>query len=320
MPLEIIRNDITRLEVDAIVNAANKSLLGGGGVDGAIHKAAGPKLLEECRTLNGCNIGEAKITKGYDLPAKYVIHTVGPIWHGGDINEEKLLRDCYRNSLRIAKENNVESIAFPLISSGVFGYPKDKALRVATSEISDFILKNDMLVYIVVFDKNSFMISEKLFNNVKEYVDDRYVTDNFMEYRRGRSIPVFEEYDACYSLNLEYIDKHLQETFTERLFRFIDERNLKDPDVYKRANIDRKHFSKIKNDPDYQPGKKTVFAFAIALELNLDDTKDLLNAAGYSINYSRRFDIIIEYFIKEKSYNIFEINETLYAFKEDTLG
>jgi len=320
MPLEIIRNDITKVEVDAIVNAANNSLLGGGGVDGAIHKAAGPKLLEECRTLKGCNTGEAKITKGYNLPAKYVIHTVGPVWHGGDNNEEKLLRDCYRNSLRIAKENNVESIAFPLISSGVFGYPKDKALRVATSEISDFILKNDMLVYIVVFDNNSFKISEKLLNNVKEYIDDRYVIDNFMEYRSEISIPVAKEYDACYSLDLDYIDKHLEESFTERLFRFIDERELKDSDVYKRANIDRKHFSKIRNDLNYQPSKKTVFAFAIAMELNLDDTKDLLNSAGYSINYSKKFDIIIEYFIIEKIYNIFEINETLYTFKQQTLG
>ncbi|HKK95423.1 MAG TPA: O-acetyl-ADP-ribose deacetylase [Anaerovoracaceae bacterium] len=320
MPLEIIRNDITKVEVDVIVNAANKSLLGGGGVDGAIHRAAGPELLVECKTLKGCNTGEAKITKGYNLPAKYVIHTVGPVWHGGKKCEENQLRNCYKNSLELAKSKGLKSIAFPLISSGVFGYPKDQALKVATSEISDFILKNDMLVYIVVFDTNSFIISEKLLINVRKYIDDKYVSDNFMSYRGERRMVPEVNMEACYSIDVDYIEKHMDESFAERLFRFIDERNLKDSYVYKRANIDRKHFSKIRNDLNYKPGKKTVFAFAIALELNLDDTKDLLNSAGYSLSHSKKFDVIIEYFIVYEIYNIFEINETLYAFKQQTLG
>lgn len=336
MPLEIIRNDITKVHADAIVNAANSSLLGGGGVDGAIHRAAGPKLLEECRTLGGCLVGQAKITKGYNLPAKYIIHTVGPVWNDGKNNEEKLLADCYKNSLALAKEYNLESIAFPLISSGAFGYPKDKAMKTAISVVGDFLLSNDMTVYLVVYDKKAFMLSEKLFSSITQYIDDKYIeerptnkrdrleeelqlVDSHLEAPRFYSV---EEPTPVKKLkrSLDDVVKQMDETFSQMLLRLIDEKGMTDVETYKKANIDRKLFSKIRNDINYKPSKPTAIAFAIALKLNLDETKDLLLKAGFALSRSSKFDIIIEYFIEEGNYNIFEINEALFAFDQNLLG
>lgn len=336
MPFVIIRNDITKVNVDAIVNAANSSLLGGGGVDGAIHRAAGPELLEECRKLGGCETGQAKITKGYRLPAKYVIHTVGPVWNGGKNNEKKLLEACYKNSLTLAKDYKLESIAFPLISSGAFGYPKDKALKTAISVIGDFLLDNEMTVYLVVYDKASFVLSEKLFSSINQYIDDRYIEEHPIG-RRNQLKSLYEaeetlhEYPELFSekesiptkkskRNLDDIVKQMDETFSQMLLRLIDEKGMTDAQTYKKANIDRKLFSKIRNDVNYKPSKPTVIAFAIALELNLDETKDLLLKAGFALSRSSKFDIIIEYFIEEGNYNIFEINEALFAFDQSLLG
>ena len=341
MPLEIIRNDITQVHADAIVNAANRSLLGGSGVDGAIHKAAGPELLAECRTLGGCKVGEAKITKGYRLPAKYVIHTVGPVWHGGGADEEKLLADCYRNSLALARQYELESIAFPLISSGAFGYPKDKALKVAIAEIGDFLLQHEMTVYLVVFDRASFALSEKLFASITEYIDDNYIDLHPVGDRNRRELicmqeEVLEEASYEASLSAAYMPapaaplkrkrkladvvKQLEETFSQMLLRLIDEKGMSDAETYKRANIDRKLFSKIRNDIHYKPSKPTVLCFAIALRLNLDETRDLLLKAGFALSHSSKFDIIVQYFIEEGNYNIFEINEALFAFDQGLLG
>lgn len=334
MPLEIIRNDITKVHADAIVNAANTSLLGGGGVDGAIHRAAGSELLVECRALGGCKIGQAKITKGYNLPAKYVIHTVGPIWHDGKSDEEKLLADSYRNSLALAKDYKLESIAFPLISSGAFGYPKDKALKIAISVIGDFLLSNEMTVFLVVYDKAAFALSEKLFSSIAQYIDDKYIEERPVDRsNRFEERHLLKEYYIEEPLlspmeaplkkrkrSLDDVVKHMDETFSQMLLRLIDEKGMTDAETYKKANIDRKLFSKIRNDINYKPSKPTAIAFAIAMRLNPDETKDLLLKAGFALSNSSKFDIIIQYFIDEGNYNVFEINEALFAFDQNLLG
>lgn len=340
MPLEIVRNDITKMKVDVIVNAANESLLGGGGVDGAIHRAAGSGLLAECRTLGGCKTGRAKITGGYNLPAKYVIHTVGPIYNDGKHGEKTLLESCYRESLALAKERGCETVAFPLISSGVYGYPKDQALKVAIDVISDFLLENEMTVYLVIFDKASYQIGEKLFSDIAEYIDDNYVdehTDYSRERIRMNALPpmaphkrrkkseddILETCDCKAMLLEDDLDaklKQIDESFSQMLLRKIDEKGMTDAECYKKANIDRKLFSKIRSDVNYKPSKSTALAFAISLELSLDETEDMLRKAGFALSHSNKFDIIIEYFISRGNYNIFEINEALFAFDQSLLG
>lgn len=329
MPLEIVRNDITKMKVDAIVNAANETLLGGGGVDGCIHRAAGPELLAECRTLGGCKTGDAKITKAYRLPCQYVIHTVGPVWNGGSHGERELLVSCYRASLALAKEHGCETVAFPLISSGIFGYPKDQALRVAVDTIGEFLLHNDMTVYIVIFSRTAYQISSKLFADIAEYVDDHYVdahTDSQRERLRRMSVLESRTLSADAAAapmavgGLDSLLAHLDAGFSETLLKLIDRSGKKDSEIYKKANVDRKLFSKIRNNPDYKPSKATAIAFAIALELNLDETRDLIARAGYALSASSKFDVIIEYFIRQKKYDIFEINEALFAFDQSLLG
>jgi O-acetyl-ADP-ribose deacetylase (regulator of RNase III) len=335
MPLDIIRNDITKVHADAIVNAANTELMQGGGVCGAIFAAAGAdRLREECAKIGGCEVGHAVITPGFDLPAKYIIHTVGPVWHGGKHGEDRKLADCYTNALKLAAAHNLESVAFPLISSGIFGYPKDRALQVAIAAIGSFLFEHDMTVYLVVYDKAAFVLSEKLYNSVQEYIDDRYVDTRMA--RTSRRIDRLQRADksvdqmmvfnqvapAAFSekRSLEDLPKQLEETFSQALLRLIDEKGRTDAVVYKRANIDKKHFSKIRSDVHYRPGKQTAVALAIALELNLDETKDLLLRAGFALSHSNLFDLIVEYFIVEGNHNIFEINETLFAFNQQMMG
>lgn len=329
MPLEIIRNDIIKVDADAIVNPTNRALDGGGGVDLEIHKAAGPKLAEECKSLGELPVGQARITKGYNLPARYVIHTAGPVWQGGNSGEEGLLKDCYRSSLNLARKYGLESIAFPLISSGSFGYPKDLALRTAISSIGEFLLSNDMTVYLVVYDKDSFMLSNKLFSSIKQYIDEKYVEEKPPSVRRRRgeileaSMMSPMESQAIPRKSKRSLDEvigQMDETFSRSLLRLIDEKGLKDTDVYKKANVDRKLFSKIKSDVFYKPSKPTAIAFAIALELNLDETKDLLMKAGFALSNSSKSDLIIQYFLERGIHNIFEINEALYGFGQAALG
>lgn len=336
MPLQIVRHDITALQVDAIVNAANNGLKMGGGVCGAIFAAAGAdKLQAECDLLGGCRTGEAVITSGHDLPAQYIIHTAGPVWQGGRAGEARLLHNCYSNSLELARENGLESIAFPLISSGIYGYPKDQALQIAIDAIGGFLLQHEMMVYLVVFDRESFVLSEKLFTAIEKYIDDNYADEHLAE-ERHRNIELFEASHTREPANdywpdeaaprfpadtsLDEVIGRLGETFSQMLLRLIDEKGMTDVETYKKANIDRKLFSKIRSNKDYNPSKNTAIAFAIALELNLDQTRDLLGKAGYALSHSNKFDVIIEYFIEAGNYNIHQINEALFYYQQVLLG
>ncbi|MHB1154343.1 MAG: macro domain-containing protein [Eubacteriales bacterium] len=334
MPLEIIRNDITKVHADAIVNAANETLTCGGGVCGAIFDAAGKEELQkECESIGGCRTGEAVITKGYNLPAKYILHTAGPVWRGGQYNEEELLSSCYKNSLKLAKQHGLESVAFPLISSGIYGYPRDKALKIAVSAIGEFLLINEMTVTLVVYDRESFSISEKLFQSVSRYIDDHYVSKRKSNYERNitdsksctaqaflqEPLPIQVKKEKS-KRSLDDLVSRLDESFSQMLLRLIDEKGKTDVEIYKKANIDRKLFSKIRSDAGYKPSKITAVAFAIALELSLDETKDLLCRAGFALSHSSRFDVIIEYFIEDRNYNIYEINNALFAFDQSLLG
>ncbi len=358
MPLLLVRNDITRMTVDAIVNAANPSLLLSGGVDGAIHRAAGPELLAECRTLGGCRTGEARITGAYRLHAKYVIHTVGPIWRGGGCGEEHLLRSCYRHSLELAADRGCETVAFPLISSGVYGYPKADAFRVATEAIAAFLDDHDLTVYLVLFDKAAFLLGGDRFGDVQSFIDDAYAEAELKKPRNLYSnrwarepredtgelfaADVLADAAPCEAADaprpaaprpkppkasaakkkqdLEDMLKDLDEGFSKTLLRLIDEKGMTDVQCYKRANIDRKLFSKIRSDPQYKPSKTTAVAFALALELTLPETQALLARAGFTLSHSYLGDVIIEYCIREKRYNVLDVNELLFSYDQPLLG
>lgn len=336
MPLEIVRNDITKMSVDAIVNAANSALQMGGGVCGAIFSAAGERRLqEECDSIGKCEVGHAVLTRGYNLPSKYIIHTVGPIWRGGSFGEEQQLKNCYTNSLTLAAKNKCSSIAFPLISSGIYGYPKDQAIQIAVSTIGNYLLEHEMLVYLVVYDMKSFALSEKLFSSIKNYIDDNYVDEH--QARRSRDNDPYTYYQlenrkhtenrdfifaapVQMSRSLDDVVAQLDETFPQMLLRLIGEKGMTDVETYKRANIDRKLFSKIRSGKGYTPSKTTAVAFAVALKLNLDETRDLLGKAGFALSRSSKFDLIIQYFIEAGKYDVFEINQALFAYEQALLG
>lgn len=364
MPLQFVRDDITRMHVDAIVNAANNNLMMGGGVCGQIFRSAGTERMSRaCAEIGFCNTGGAVITPGFNLPAKFVIHCVGPVWEGGDNGEKNLLSSCYLKALNLARAHHLRSIAFPLISSGIYGYPKDQALNVAIEAIRSFLMAQspdeDMDVWLVIFDHSSFSIGERLFADIKRCIDDSYAASRLSgERERERQFwsgtcfkrtaatvtpskskavkePSAEEQNrdqskelklSCETFtelsdkNLENLLHHTSETFSQRLLRLIDEKGLTDPEVYRRADLDRKLFSKIRSHPHYKPKKNTALALGIALCLNKCEMDDLLRYAGYALNPSDKVDIIVGYFIDLGVYDIFKVNAALFDFNLELLG
>lgn len=349
MPFEIVRNDITKMCVDAIVNTANPRPVIGLGTDSQIHDKAGPELLVARQKIGSIDAGCAAITPAFNLHAQYVIHTVGPVWDGGSYGEEQLLRSCYDNSLKLALEHNCESIAFPLISTGNYGFPKDKALQIAVAAFSNFLLEHEMQIYLVVFNRHAFQLSEKLFKSVASYIDQNYVDEKELEMygveaaeirrirRRRRQQADLDRMEVCEAgavfeadyisapiatkaLSLEEALKAADISFSEALLNLIDRSGKKDSEVYKKANISKQHFSKIKNNPHYKPSKATTLALAVALELSLEETKELIGKAGFALTNSSKQDLIVKYFIEQGNYNIIEINIALYEFDQGLLG
>ena len=362
MPFEIIRNDIANVCADAIVNTANPHPLVGDGTDAAIHAKAGPQLLEARKKIGDILPGRCDISPAFGLNAKYVIHTVGPVWQGGNAGEEVLLTQCFRSSLELAVAHGCNSIAFPLISTGTYGFPKDKALQIAIGVFSSFLMEHEICIYLVVWDRSAFLLSQNLFHDVRSYIDEHYISQSSIEVwerlsntlsrgdidscsrpPRSRSHsqrgtvphpPVFASAKAmsCSPKSLEEkdkiestpsLDELLSQTdagFSETLLKLIDEAGHKDSTIYKKANVSKQHFSKIRNNPDYKPTKATAVAFAIALELDLEQTRDLIGRAGYALTNSSKFDVIIMYFITHKNYDMFRINMTLFEFDQVTLG
>ncbi len=338
MPFQIVRQDITKMKVDAIVNAANTALQMGGGVCGAIFRAAGPeKLQAACDKLAPIQTGGAVITPGFALPAKFVIHAAGPVFTPQRRERcRELLRSAYLKSLKLAEQNGCESIVFPLISSGIFGYPKDEALEVARLAIEEYLEEHEMEVYLAVYDKAAFILSSALLGDVEAYIDQHYVDAH--PYGRRRFLEVEETAfreaaeDNLSALlpaapqasmagqGLNDLMEHLDEPFSDTLLKLIDTKGKTDVEVYKKANIDRKLFSKIRTGKGYTPKKPTILALAVAMELSLDETDELLERAGYALSHASKFDVIVEYFIVNGRYNIFEINEVLFQYDQPLLG
>lgn len=355
MPFEIVRNDIVNMQVDAVVNTANPNPIIGSGVDRGIHKKAGEELLAARQEIGCIDFGDAVITPGFRLDAKYVIHTVGPVWEDGNHAEEQILSSCYKKSLALAKEYQCESIAFPLIATGNFGFPKPLALQIAVREISTFLLENEMQIYLVVFGKEAFALSEKLFKSVSSYIDENYIRSKTIDeygtesvscsriearrikewlkqsnqiHNKTNPTQALEEYHkmpvgeatSMGSDDWNQLLKNLDAGFSETLLKLIDRTGKKDSEIYIKANVDRKLFSKIRNNMDYKPSKTTALAFAFALELDIDETKDFIGRAGFALSHSSKFDVIVEYFLVNGNYNVFELNEVLFAFDQPLIG
>ena len=340
MPFLMIRNDITKVAADAIVNPANRNLLQGSGTSRAIYQAAGEQeLTAACEAIGYCDLGKAVCTPAFRLPAKYIFHAVCPAWQGGLFGEAEQLAGAYHSALELAAEYQCESVAFPLLSSGNCGYPKEQAFRIAVDTITQYVMDHDLTVYLVLYDRHSLAVSRKLSASVEEYIDDHYVAQNDESYefdrwrresaeRRRRleeeAAPMLEAAAPpaapMAARSLEHLMDNLGESFTTRLLRLIDERGLKDSTVYKQSNISRQHFSKIQCNRDYNPKKKTVLAFAVGLHLSEDETIDLLQSAGYAFSDGSKRDWIVRYCLEHKIYNINQVNTLLFEYDQEQLG
>lgn len=361
MPFQIIRNDITKVKADAIVNTANPKPTYAAGTDGAIYEAAGAEdLLKERKKIRDIARGDIAVTPAFKLNAKYIIHTVGPSWDGGDKGEFDILKSCYHKSLQKAAELSCESIAFPLIATGVYGFPKDKALQIAISEISSFLMEDDhdMDIYLVVFDRKAFKLSENLFFRIESYIDDKSVIDSYreeyglteqeLEMARARSkrdlereeLYYFNESRAqntfvCSSIlpatdltpfnedtfdKEKYMAKSKGSPFAGKLMDLIIESGMDNATVYKRANMNRQAFSKILCGDTKKPQKGTVMALCIALELDMNESEELLASADLAFNPTDNRDNLVRDCISHRQYDIYEVNNMLFVCNLETLG
>lgn len=333
MPFQMTEGDIVQMRVDAIVNAANSQLRMGGGVCGAVFQAAGPALLQKaCDQIGYCPVGGAVITRGYGLYARHVIHAVGPFWRGGGQNEALLLRSAYTAALRLAVDHRIRSIAFPLLSSGIFGYPKDLALSVALSAIGGFLVEQaDVSVFLTIPDRTSLCLARKRYSGIRNYIGARYtaqstsaIGDLESETERGYSAHPdrFSNIAPCaVPSGLEEAAAHLESTFSEAVLHWIDSKGFrKDSDVYRRANVDKSVFSKLRSNKGYAPSKSTALALAVGLGLSIHQTKDLIGRAGFALSPSCLADVIISYFIENGVHDIFEINAALFSFGQPCIG
>ena len=344
MPFQIVRNDITQMSVDAIVNAANPKPGIGFGCETAIHNKAGMGLLLARRRAGYIPVGSSAITGGYRLPAAHVIHTATPVWQDGKQDETAQLRSCYDSALQLALEHGCSSIAFPLLSAGNHGFPKDIALQIALGAFGAFLQEHELQIYLVVFSKSAFALTKQLFQSIESYIDEHYILEKTMEeygvadkcevrelqqkkllrqiqarkYREGASAPARPPVPR--SQSLDRMLQQLDAGFTETLLKLIDDSCKKDSEIYKKANLTRQHFSKIRNNPHYKPTKETALALAIALELDLTQTADLIGRAGFALTNSSKQDVILQYFISRGNYDLLEINAALFEFDQPLLG
>ena len=360
MPFLIVRDDIARISADAIVNAANTRLQAGGGVCGALFAAAGAADMQAaCDAIGGCPTGSAVSTPAFALDATWVIHAVGPIWRGGLSGEREALRSCYRSVFAEAERLGARSVAYPLISAGIYGFPVDEALAIAREETEAFLRDHmDVAVTLVMFDRATMRAGGELFDEIDEYIDDEYVEASPHMRRRAERVAV-EVWDAaapdgladvgapsghadsaapeafaaafggeavCAALSaaapreLDDLLSNLDASFSETLLALIDERGMTDAEVYHRANLSRQLFSKIRSNRAYRPTKQTAVALAVALELDPRQTQDLLSRAGLALSRSSKFDVIVRFFLERGVHDVFRINEALFAYDQPLLG